>query len=99
MDFDATGKLYGRSKIGEVMERHLPSSWSWIIELWTRNDCLKLCAADFLGRDIDKVEIETIEPYMIVRFEPLYSIAHSDGRHEDPLTTKRLDAIYKHLFG
>ena len=99
MDTDAAGKIYGKSYIGEVIERRLPSSWDWIIELWTRGDCLKACEAEFLGRDIDKIEIESIEPHMIVKFEPLYNVAHGGGRHEDPLTTKKLDAIYKDLFG
>jgi hypothetical protein len=99
MDTDAAGKIYGKSYVGEVIERRFPSSWDWIIELWTREDCLKACETEFSGRYIDKIEIESIEPYMIVKFEPLYNVAHGGGRHEDPLTTKRLDTIYKDLFG
>ena len=99
MDMDAAGKFFGKSYIGDVIERRLPSSWDWIIELWTREDCLKACKTEFLGRDIDKIKIESIEPYMIVKFEPLYNVMHSSGHHEDPLTTKKLDTIYKDLFG
>ena len=99
MDSDATGKIYGKSYVGEVIERRLPSSWDWMIELWTREDCLKICEREFSGRDTDRIEIETIEPYMIVKFEPLHNIMHSGGRHEDPLTSKNLDKIYKNLFG
>jgi len=36
---------------------------------------------------------------MIARFKPLYNVLHGGGRHEDPLTTKKLDTIYKDLFG
>ena len=98
MDVDVTGKVYGKSNIGEIIERRFPSSWNWTIELWMKEDCLKVCATEFLGKDSDKVGIDALEPYMIVKFEPLYNVAHSSGHHEDPLTTKRLDQIYKHLF-
>jgi hypothetical protein len=54
---------------------------------------------DFAGRDLDKIEIESIEPYMIAKFEPLYNVTHAGGHHEDPLTTEKLDRIYKDLFG
>jgi hypothetical protein len=36
---------------------------------------------------------------MIAKFEALYNVAHGGGRHEDPLTTEKLDSIYKDLFG
>ena len=45
------------------------------------------------------MDIESIEPYMIVKFEPLYNVAHGGGRHEDPLTTNKLDTIHKDLVG
>ena len=99
MDADTAGKIYGKSYIGEVIERRFPTSWDWTIELWTREDCLKACEAEFSGKDMNKIEIESIEPYMIIKFEPLYNILHGGGRHEDPLTTKNLDSIYKDLFG
>jgi len=99
MNSHATGKVYGKSYIGEVIERRLPSSWDWLIELWTKEDCLKACEATFIGKDLDKIEIESIEPYMILKFEPLYNVTHGGGHHEDPLTTKKLDAIHKDLFG
>lgn len=99
MDSDANGKLYGKSRIGEVIERRFPNSWNWVIELWTKDDCLNACRQDIVGRDLDTMEIGSIEPYMIDRFEPIYNITYGDGRHEDPLTTKKLDDIYKRLFG
>lgn len=99
MDSDAAGKIYGKSYVGEVIERRLPSSWDWMIELWTREDCLKVCESEFSGKDTDRIEIESIEPYMIVKLEPLYNVMHSGGRHEDPLTSKNLDTIHKDLFG
>ncbi len=99
MDTNTDGKIYGKSYIGEVVKRRFPSSWDWIIELWTTEDCLKACEAEFSGKDINKIEIESIEPYMIVKFEPLYNVMHGGGHHEDPLTTKKLDTIYKDLFG
>jgi hypothetical protein len=99
MDKGASGKVYGKSYIGEVIERRFPNSWNWVIELWTMDDCLKACEAEFVGRDPGHVGIEGIEPYMIAKFEPLYNITHGGGRHEDPFITEKLDKIYKDLFG
>jgi hypothetical protein len=99
MDTNAAGKLYGKSYIGEVIARRFPDSWDWVIELWTKEDCLKVCSIEFRDRDPDKIEIDSIEPYMISKFQPLYNVTHGGGRHEDPLTTEKLDTIYKSLFG
>lgn len=99
MDVNAEGRVYGKSYIGEVIERRFPSSWEWVIELWTKEECIKACKNDFVGRNADKIEIESIEPYMIAKFEPLYNVTHAGGHHEDPLTTEKLDRIYKDLFG
>jgi hypothetical protein len=99
MDTNPAGKVYGRSYFGEVIERRFPDSWDWVIELWTREDGLNACKAEFSGKDIAKIKIESIEPYMIAKFEPLYNVTHGGGRHEDPLTTETLDSLYKDLFG
>lgn len=99
MDRDANGRVYGKSYVGEIIERRFPDSWNWIIELWTKEDCLAVCGQDIAGRDLDAIDIEATEPYMIRKFEPLYNIAHGGGRHEDPLTTEKLDEVYRRLFG
>jgi hypothetical protein len=39
MDTNSAGKVYGKSYIGEVIERRFPSSWDWVVELWTRKEC------------------------------------------------------------
>lgn len=99
MDIDQAGKIYGKSYVGEVIQRRFPGSWEWVIELWTKEDCLKACEHQVSGKDLEQIEIEAIEPHMITKFEPLYNVSHGGGRHEDPLTTKSLDKIYKDLFG
>jgi len=99
MDTSPAGNLYGKSYIGEVIERRFPGSWDWIIELWTKEECLSYCKNDFSGRDLAKIKIESIEPYMIAKFGPLYNVTHAGGHHEDPLMTEKLDTIYKDLFG
>ena|SRR5215217_326163 len=99
MDFDSAGKVYGKTSIGEVLLRRFPGSWDWIIELWTKEDCLAACKIEISGKSMDQIEIESIEPNMIAKFEPLYNVTHGGGRHEDPLTTQNLDKIYKDLFG
>ena len=90
MDIDAAGKISGRSHIGEVMEKCFPASWDWIIELWTLGDCLKACKAELSGRDIDKLEIGTIEPFMIVKFAPWYNLTHVSNSHKALVTSKAL---------
>jgi hypothetical protein len=99
MESQTGGRLYGKSVIGEVVERRFPNSWNWTIELWTKEDCLKVCDVDYRGKDVEKLTIESIESQMIVKFEPLYNVIHGGGRHEDPLITKGLDTIYKDIFG
>lgn len=99
METETNGRLYGKSLIGEVVERRFPTSWKWSVELWTKEDCLKACGVDYTGKDVKKLAIESLESQMIVKFEPLYNVIHGGGRHEDPLITKRLDTIYKDIFG
>jgi len=99
METGARGRLHGKSLIGEVVERRFPDSWKWSIELWTKEDCLMNCDVEYNGNDIRKQTIESIESQMILKFEPLYNVIHGGGRHEDPLITKKLNIIYKDIFG
>jgi hypothetical protein len=99
MEMGARGRLYGKSLIGEVVERRLPDSWKWSIELWTKEDWLMTCNVDINDNDIRKLTIESMESQMILKFEPLYNVINGGGRHEDPLITKKLDTIYKDIFG
>lgn len=99
MTINTGEQFYGASYIGQVVERRFPSSWDWVIELWTKDDCLGILRKEFEGKDADRINIEALEPYMINKFEPLYNVMHSGGSHEDPLTTKRLDDAYRKLFG
>lgn len=99
MTISTDEKIHGASYIGQALERRFPSSWDWVIELWTKEDCLGILKKEFEGKDADRINIEALEPYMINKFEPLYNVMYSSGSHEDPLTTKRLDDAYKKLFG
>jgi hypothetical protein len=83
MEVDAAGKIWGKSYVGEAIERGFPKSWEWIIELWTREDCLRTCKSEFSKRNITKVGIELIEPYMIAKFEPLYNVMHNRRSHQN----------------
>jgi hypothetical protein len=77
MDTNLAGKVYGKSYFGEVIERRFPGSWDWIIELWTKEECIVACKSDFSGRNPAKIEIEAVEPYMIAKFEPLFNVTHA----------------------
>jgi hypothetical protein len=98
MEINTSEKLFGTSIIGQVIERRFPSSWNWIIELWTKEDCLRVLGEELEGKNTSRINIETLEPYMISKFEPLYNVLHGDGSHEDPLISKKLDEAYKKLF-
>ena len=99
MGVTADGKIFGSSHIGQVVEGHLPDSWNWTIELWTREDCLKILLEQFGERNFEKINMEEIESHLIRKFHPLYNVMHSGEYHEDPLSTKKLDGVYKKLFG
>lgn len=98
MDITAGGKLFGTSNIGRVIERRIPSSWDWKIELWTKGDCLSEIDNMLEGKKTNRINIESLESFMIKKFTPLYNVMLSGGGHEDPLTTKKLDDAYKNIF-
>jgi len=98
MDIDAAGKICGKSHIGEAIEKCFPSSWNWVIELWTREDCLKACKSEFSKRNVNKVGIELIEPYMIAKFEPLYNVIHNRRNYENSATSNDLDSVTNYSF-
>jgi hypothetical protein len=92
------GKVYGISSIGRVIERRLPSSWNWIIELCTIEDCMQSLAKEFDGKDTTKFGIDKFESILIQQLNPLYNVVHGGGHHEDPLLTDKLDDAYRKLF-
>jgi len=99
MDMNANQRLFGTSTIGQIIEKRFPASWDWTIELWTKEDCIKVLAEEIEGKNTDRINIESLEPFMINKFEPLYNVMHGGGKHEDPLTTRKLDDAYRKLFG
>ena len=98
MDTNASGNLFGISVIGQVIERRFPDSWDWMIELWTKEDCLTELGKILEGKNAKRINIGILEPFMIKKFMPIYNVMHGGGGHEDPLTTKRLDDAYKKIF-
>jgi hypothetical protein len=50
----------------------------------------------FEGKNMERINIETLESYMIKKFKPLYNVLHGGGKHEDPLITKKLDDAYQY---
>jgi hypothetical protein len=98
MDIAPNGKLFGKSHIGSVIERRLPKSMNWTIELWTKKDCFNFLEKEMADRDLERIDIKMLEPFMIEKLNPLYNVLHSGGYQEDPLVTKKLDDEYKKLF-
>lgn len=67
--------IYGSSTIGTKIERHIPESLSWKIQLWTLNDCIK-----FLGKAIpprNDRTIKSIEPLMIKKLSPALNVTYN----------------------
>lgn len=98
MQVGSDGQPYGLSRIGKVIERRLPAAWSWKIELWTEKDCRDFLMRETNFGDHNTGTIETLEPLMIQRMEPLYNVSHGGGQHEDPLISKKLDDAHRKLF-
>lgn len=98
MEILSEQKLRGISTIGDVIQRRLPDSLNWTLELWTDQDCREMLRDDLTGQNINGVSIVTLEAYMIKKLMPLYNVMHTDGRHEDPMISRRLDEEYKNIF-
>jgi hypothetical protein len=60
--------IYGESTVGEKIEKHIPDSLSWKIQLWTLEDCFEFCEKE-LSSDIDPDQaLRAIEPLMIKKY-------------------------------
>lgn len=99
MEVGSHGEVYGKSTIGEVIERRFPVSWNWMIELWTVQDCRKFLNGELTEQNLSAMTVKEFEPYMIKKLAPLYNVLHNDGTHEDPLLTRKLDDAYRKIFG
>jgi hypothetical protein len=99
MGVGSHGEVYGKSTIGEVIERRFPDSWNWMIELWTVQDCRKFLDRELAGQNVSAMTIRELEPYMIEKLAPLYNVLHNGETHEDPLLTPKLDEAYRKIFG
>lgn len=79
--------IYGESPVGERIERHIPDSLKWKIQLWTLKDCI-----DFLGDDIplhNDRTIKEIEPLMIKKLSPILNVTYNNKPGVD--TTPKSD--------
>jgi hypothetical protein len=102
MELGADASLHGNTAIGEAIQRRFPDSWSWMIELWTKEDCCASLRNELNESDLRRLEsqgIQAIETYLIKKVRPLYNFMHAGGRHEDPLITERLNNAYDKIFG
>ena len=96
--------IYGESPIGVKIERHIPDSLNWKIQLWTLEDCIK-----FLGDDIqphNSQTIKTIEPLMIKKLSPILNSTYNynPGKDTTPKSKKEkeweenVDQAYQEIF-
>lgn len=63
---------FANTHAGRAIIENQPFSDAWLIELWTREDCLDFLKDEIteLHYCIDRVEIENIEPLMIQKLKP-----------------------------
>lgn len=79
--------IYGESPVGVKIERSIPDSLKWKIQLWTLEDCI-----DFLGNDIpphNNRTIKEIEPLMIKNLSPILNVTYNNNPGVD--TTPKSD--------
>jgi hypothetical protein len=60
MGITPKGKLFGISHIGSVIERRLPKSMDWTIELWTKKDCFNFLEKEMADRDLERIDIKML---------------------------------------
>lgn len=103
--------LYGESSVGTKIENHLPDSLSWIIQLWTLNDCLIFCGKEPINPkskmtiDIGEL-IRDIEPLMIRKLSPSLNRTYNlePGKDTTPKSDRELkweryvDKAYDEIF-
>jgi hypothetical protein len=96
--------IYGESSVGVKIERNLPDSLSWKIQLWTLNDCIKFCGDDIPSHNIRT--IQAIEPIMIKKLSPILNSRYNynPGKDTTPKSEKEkawekyVDQAYDEIF-
>jgi hypothetical protein len=96
--------IYGESSVGVKIERNLPDSLSWKIQLWTLNDCIKFCGDDIPSHNIRT--IQAIEPIMIKKLSPILNSRYNynPGKDTTPKSEKEkawekyVDQSYDEIF-
>jgi hypothetical protein len=97
--------IYGESSIGEKIEKHIPDSLNWKIQLWTLEDCIKFCRTE-LSSDIFEKTIHDVEPIMIQKLSPALNDTYNlnPGKDTTPKSPKekeleeKADRLYKEIF-
>jgi len=97
--------IYGTSAVGQKIEDHLPDSLQWRIQLWTLEDCIKLCK-DELRATKRQPDIKFMEPFMIQKLSPILNGTYNLRPGKDTTAKsqkeiqreKLLDEVYKKIF-
>jgi hypothetical protein len=97
--------IYGESPIGVKIENHLPDSLNWTIQLWTLDDCIKLCTKELVGIS-SEITIHEVEPIMIQKLSPALNRTYNltNGKDTTPMSQKereleeRINAAYRDIF-
>jgi hypothetical protein len=91
---DASSHLYrGRnnellynSRVGEAVVRCAPDSMNWVIELWTKEDCIKFLQSQIKDRAMEnrlRRDIRFCEDLMIEQLKPCLNIAGAAFRYDN----------------
>jgi hypothetical protein len=77
MPTNAYGEHYYTSLIArEILEKE-PESMKWIIELWTKEDCIRFINDESIKCAPDAIKIDSLEPRMIEKLKPFWNSTYA----------------------
>jgi hypothetical protein len=83
--------IYGDSPIGVKIEKHLPESLRWKIQLWTLDDCLEFCRSS-LPHNGAGMNIQEVEPFMIRKLRPALNVIYNTDPGKDTTPKSKKEA-------
>lgn len=85
--------IYGESSIGEKIEKHIPDSLSWKIQLWTLEDCFEFCGKELPSTGDHDQALRDIERHMIKKLSPALNVTYNrnPGKDTTPKSQKEKD--------
>ena len=80
----AGGQWKAKDPVGATVVENMPHSLNWTIELWTTDDLRNLFSKELerIGFNPERCEVNTFEPWMILKLSPKLNRSHSGDNPE-----------------